>query len=117
MKEIIDLDPDMIEGLRVKIFGLDNVDLILGDILETDIRQVTEKSMEEHGLSELRIIGNLPYYITTPIIMKLLEAGTGAKSITVMMQKEVGDRIAAEPIVWRTMTMIPKATSSFGASY
>ena len=53
--------------------------------------------MEEHGLSELRIIGNLPYYITTPIIMKLLETGTGAKSITVMMQKEVGDRIAAEP--------------------
>ena len=93
----VDLDPDMIDGLRVKTFGLDNVDLILGDILETDIRKITEKSMEEHGLSELRIIGNLPYYITTPIIMKLLEAGTGAKSITVMMQKEVGDRIAAEP--------------------
>ena len=93
----VDLDPDMIDGLRVKTFGLDNVDLILGDILETDIRRITEQSMEEHGLSELRIIGNLPYYITTPIIMKLLEAGTGAKSITVMMQKEVGDRIAAEP--------------------
>ena len=93
----VDLDPDMIDGLRVKTFGLSNVDLILGDILETDIRQITEQSMEEHGLSELRIIGNLPYYITTPIIMKLLEAGTGAKSITVMMQKEVGDRIAAEP--------------------
>lgn len=93
----VDLDPDMIDGLRVKTFGLDNVDLILGDILETDIRKITEKSMEEHGLSELRIIGNLPYYITTPIIMKLLETGTGAKSITVMMQKEVGDRIAAEP--------------------
>ena len=66
----VDLDPDMIDGLRVKTFGLDNVDLILGDILETDIRKITEKSMEEHGLSELRIIGNLPYYITTPIIMK-----------------------------------------------
>lgn len=93
----VDLDPDMIAGLRVKTFGMDNVELILGDILETDIRKVTEQSMGEHGLSELRIIGNLPYYITTPIIMKLLEAGTGAKSITVMMQKEVGDRIAAEP--------------------
>lgn len=93
----VDLDPDMIEGLRIKTFGMDNVELILGDILQTDIKGVTEKCMEEHGLSELRIIGNLPYYITTPIIMKLLEAGTGAKSITVMMQKEVGDRIAAEP--------------------
>lgn len=93
----VDLDPDMIEGLRIKTFGMDNVELILGDILQTDIKGITEKCMEEHGLSELRIIGNLPYYITTPIIMKLLEAGTGAKSITVMMQKEVGDRIAAEP--------------------
>ena len=93
----VDLDPDMIDGLRVKTFGLDNVELIHGDILETDIRQITTEGMETHGLSELRIIGNLPYYITTPIIMKLLEADTGAKSITVMMQKEVGDRIAAEP--------------------
>lgn len=93
----VDLDPDMIDGLRVKTFGLDNVELILGDILETDIRRICSDGMKEHGLSELRIIGNLPYYITTPIIMKLLEADTGARSITVMMQKEVGDRIAAEP--------------------
>ena len=93
----VDLDPDMIEGLRIKTFGMNNVELIHGDILQQDIKGMTEKSMEEYGLSELRIIGNLPYYITTPIIMKLLEADTGAKSITVMMQKEVGDRIAAEP--------------------
>ena len=93
----VELDPDMIDGLRIKTFGMDNVELIHGDILETDIKALTGKSMAEHGLSELRIIGNLPYYITTPIIMKLLGADTGAKSITVMMQKEVGDRIAAEP--------------------
>ena len=85
------------EGLKIKTFGMDNVELIHGDILQQDIKGITERSMEEHGLSELRIIGNLPYYITTPIIMKLLETDTGAKSITVMMQKEVGDRIAAEP--------------------
>lgn len=93
----VDLDPGMIDGLRIKTFGMDNVELILGDILQTDIKGITEQRMSEYGLRELRIIGNLPYYITTPIIMKLLEAGTGAKSITVMMQKEVGDRIAAEP--------------------
>ena len=93
----VDLDREMIEGLKIKTFGMDNVELIHGDILQQDIRGITEKSMSEHGLSELRMIGNLPYYITTPIIMKLLESGTGAKSITVMMQKEVGDRIAAEP--------------------
>lgn len=93
----VELDDDMIEGLRIKTFGMDNVEIIHGDILETDIKRISEAAMKEHGLSELRIIGNLPYYITTPIIMKLLDEDTGAKSITVMMQKEVADRIAAEP--------------------
>lgn len=93
----VELDPDMVEGLRVKTFGMDNVEIIRGDILSQDIRRLTQDAMRKHGLKELRIIGNLPYYITTPIIMKLLEEGSGAKSITVMMQKEVGDRIAAKP--------------------
>ncbi len=93
----VDLDEDMIKGLRIKTFDLDNVEIIHQDILETDIRSLASEAMAEHGLKELRIIGNLPYYITTPIIMKLLETNTGATSITVMMQKEVADRIAAEP--------------------
>ena len=93
----IELDESMIEGLRIKTFGMDNVEIIHQDILETDLKNLSEEAMKEHGLSELRIIGNLPYYITTPIIMKLLESDTGAASITVMMQKEVADRIAAEP--------------------
>ena len=93
----VELDENMIEGLRIKTFGMDNVEIIHQDILETDIKSLATEAMAEHGLTELRIIGNLPYYITTPIIMKLLESDTGAKSITVMMQKEVEDRIAAEP--------------------
>ena len=93
----VELDDDMIEGLRIKTFGMDNVELVRGDILETDIKGICGAAMEEHVLSELRIIGNLPYYITTPIIMKLLDSDTGARSITVMMQKEVADRIAAQP--------------------
>ena len=93
----VELDGDMIEGLRIKTFGMDNVEIINADILETDIKAISEAAMKEHGLKELRIIGNLPYYITTPIIMKLLDDDIGAKSITVMMQKEVADRIAAEP--------------------
>ena len=93
----VELDDDMIEGLRIKTFGMDNVELVKGDILETDIKGICKAAMEEYGLEELRIIGNLPYYITTPIIMKLLGSDTGARSITVMMQKEVADRIAAEP--------------------
>jgi 16S rRNA (adenine1518-N6/adenine1519-N6)-dimethyltransferase len=93
----VDLDERMIEGLRIKTFGMDNVELMHADILETDIRGIAKRELAEYGLRELRIVGNLPYYITTPIIMKLLESDTGASSITAMMQKEVGDRIAAEP--------------------
>ncbi len=93
----VELDERVIPGLRVKTFSLGNVEIIHDDILRIDLRELVEHNLNEYGLSEVRIVGNLPYYITTPIIMKLLETDTGAKSITVMMQKEVGDRIAAEP--------------------
>lgn len=93
----VELDERVIPGLRVKTFSLGNVEIIHEDILKLDLREIIDRELEEHGLKEVRIVGNLPYYITTPIIMKLLEADTGAASITAMMQKEVGDRIAAEP--------------------
>lgn len=93
----VELDERMIQGLRVKTFSLGNVEIIHGDILKTDLKTLIAEELEEYGLSDVRIVGNLPYYITTPIIMKLLETETGASSITVMMQKEVGDRIAAKP--------------------
>lgn len=93
----VELDERMLEGLRVKTFSLGNVEIIHDDILKVDIAGLISRELEEYGLRDVRIVGNLPYYITTPIIMKLLEAETGATSITVMMQKEVGDRIAAKP--------------------
>lgn len=93
----VELDERMLEGLRVKTFSLGNVEIIHDDILKVDLKALVRRELEEYGLSDVRIVGNLPYYITTPIIMKLLETGTGASSITVMMQKEVGDRIAALP--------------------
>ncbi len=93
----VELDERVIPGLRVKTFDLGNVEIIHDDILKVDLKELIPRELEEHGLREVRIVGNLPYYITTPIIMKLLEADTGAASITAMMQKEVGDRIAAEP--------------------
>ncbi len=93
----VELDERLIQGLRIKTFDLGNVEIINEDILKVDLQGLITKELEEHKLSDVRIVGNLPYYITTPIIMKLLEARTGATSITAMMQKEVGDRIAAEP--------------------
>ena len=93
----VELDERVIPGLRVKTFSLGNVDIIHDDILRVDLKELISGNLEKYGLKEVRIVGNLPYYITTPIIMKLLEEDTGAASITVMMQKEVADRIASEP--------------------
>lgn len=93
----VELDERMLEGLRIKTYGMDNVELIHEDILKLDLKSLIDRELREYGLKEARIVGNLPYYITTPIIMKLLERDLGALSITAMMQKEVGDRIAAEP--------------------
>ena len=93
----VELDERMIEPLRVKTFSYGNTEIIHGDILEVNLDEIIETKLKEYNLKRVRIVGNLPYYITTPIIMKLLEMGTAADSITAMMQKEVGDRIAAEP--------------------
>lgn len=93
----IELDDRMIEPLRVKTFSYGNVEIIHGDILEVDLNEIIRSNVEKYNLKTVRVVGNLPYYITTPIIMKLLEMGTAADSITAMMQKEVGDRIAAAP--------------------
>lgn len=93
----IELDDRMIEPLRVKTFSYGNVEVIHGDILEVDLNEIIKTNLEKYNLNTVRVVGNLPYYITTPIIMKLLEMGTAADSITAMMQKEVGDRIVATP--------------------
>ena len=93
----MELDERLVQLLKVKLFGLDNVEIIHGDILEVDLNTIINTNLEKYGLKDVRIVGNLPYYITTLIIMKLLETGIKADSITAMMQKEVGDRLMAEP--------------------
>ena len=73
---------------------------ILGETLseyENVLKLDMNKIIEEEQSESVKIVGNLPYYITTPIIMKLLEEEVKAESITVMMQKEVADRIKADP--------------------
>lgn len=93
----IELDERMIPGLRVRLFDKDNVEIIHADVLEIDINALIAGAREAGRPETVRIIGNLPYYITTPIIMKLLEENIEADSITVMVQKEVGERLIAEP--------------------
>ena len=94
----VEIDGRLIPVLEETLADRDNVRIINGDILKTDIGQIIEESRAENLFSgKVHIVGNLPYYITTPIIMKLLEDDVPADSITVMMQKEVADRIRSAP--------------------
>ena len=93
----IELDDRLIPILRTKFALHDNFEIIHEDILKVDIKTLVSETMKERGLTKTRIVGNLPYYITTPIITKLIESEAEFTSLTVMMQKEVGDRIEAEP--------------------
>lgn len=94
----VEIDKNLIPILQETLADETNVKIINRDILKTDLTAVIEEEKKNfHQMESVRIIGNLPYYITTPIIMKLLEDGVPADSITVMMQKEVADRIKAAP--------------------
>ncbi len=90
----VEIDRQLIPVLKVVLFGYDNVQVINDDILKLDLRAVLA---EHFGSVPAKVVANLPYYITTPIIMKLLEEKLHLKSITVMVQKEVGDRLCAPP--------------------
>ena len=89
----VEIDKNLIPILKDTLAEFDNVEVINQDVLKTDLNQIIADS----GCREAKIIGNLPYYITTPIIMGILESNTHADSITIMMQKEVADRIKAGP--------------------
>lgn len=95
----VEIDKNLIPILRETLGEYERVQVVNADILKTDINALIRQAEEAEGRSfqSVRIIGNLPYYITTPIIMKILEEGVGATSITIMMQKEVAERINAEP--------------------
>ena len=89
----VEVDSSLIPILEETLGEYSNVRIINEDVLKLDINRIIEEEQAE----KVKIIGNLPYYITTPIIMKLLDEEVKAESITVMMQKEVADRIKAGP--------------------
>ena len=90
----VEIDTDLLPVLQYTLGDLGNVEVVNQDILKTDLKELIAN---EDFSGKVRVIGNLPYYITTPIIMKLLEEDIGAETITVMMQKEVADRLKAAP--------------------
>ena len=90
----VEIDRALIPILEDTLDGYDNVKIINEDVLKVDIGKLAEK---ENGGNPLKVVANLPYYITTPIIMGLFENHVPLKSITVMVQKEVADRMQTGP--------------------
>lgn len=93
----IELDKRMVKILEDRFSLYNNFELIQKDVLKVDLKELIEKNKKEEHFKKAKIVANLPYYITTPIIMKLLEEELDLDSITVMIQKEVADRLIATP--------------------
>lgn len=93
----IELDDRMIRILKERFFMEPHFEIINEDVLKVDLGELIAKEKTEEGLKKAKIVANLPYYITTPIIMKLLEEKLEIESITVMVQKEVADRLTEIP--------------------
>ncbi len=89
----VEIDRNLIPVLQETLSDYDNVTVINGDILKLDLSQI----VEERGGRPIKVVANLPYYITTPIIMALFERHIPLQSVTVMVQKEVADRMQVGP--------------------
>ncbi len=93
----VELDKKMIEILEDRFKLYDNFELINDDILKVNLKQLISQEKTTSNINNVKVVANLPYYITTPIIMKLLEEELDLESITVMIQKEVAKRLSAIP--------------------
>ena len=90
----VEIDDKLIPVLADTLSEYDNVSVIHEDILKVDIRALAE---EKNGGRPIKVVANLPYYITTPIIMELFESRVPLESVTVMVQKEVAERMKEGP--------------------
>ena len=93
----VELDKKMIKILNDRFSDYNNFELINEDILKVNLKKIIQDNKKTEQIANVKIVANLPYYITTPIIMKLLEEKLDIESITVMIQKEVADRLIEIP--------------------
>lgn len=93
----IELDKKMIKILKDRFITSSNLEILNEDVLQVDLNELIKKHKGNDNIKKAKIVANLPYYITTPIIMKLLEDKLDIESITVMIQKEVADRLIDIP--------------------
>lgn len=90
----VEIDKNLIPILAETLSEYENVDILNADILKTDLNKIAE---EKNGGHPIKVVANLPYYITTPIIMGVFESHVPVENVTVMVQKEVADRMQAGP--------------------
>lgn len=90
----VEIDPNLIPILKETLAGYDNVEIVQGDILKQDIQAIADRY---NGGRPIKVVANLPYYITTPIIMELFESHVPLANVTVMVQREVAERMQAGP--------------------
>ncbi len=90
----VEIDERLRPVLDETLAGFDNIEIIFADILKTDVKKLISEKLTGYG--DIFICANLPYYITSPVIMKLLEDRLSIKAVTVMVQKEAADRICAD---------------------
>ncbi|WP_332650553.1 16S rRNA (adenine(1518)-N(6)/adenine(1519)-N(6))-dimethyltransferase RsmA [Lysinibacillus sp. 54212] len=90
-----EIDQRLLPVLEDTLSPYDNVKIVHSDILKADVEKVIEEEMP--GIKDIMVVANLPYYVTTPILMKLLNDRLPIRGFVVMMQKEVADRITAKP--------------------
>ena len=90
----VEIDKMLIPILEDTLSEYDNVEVINQDVLKVDIKSLAE---EKNNGKPIKVVANLPYYITTPIIIGLFESGVPIDSITIMVQKEVADRMQTGP--------------------
>lgn len=93
----IELDTRMIKILKDRFSIYENFEVINEDVLKVNLNEIIKENKKDGKIKNVKVVANLPYYITTPIIMKLLEDKLDIKSITVMIQKEVADRLIEIP--------------------
>ena len=93
----IELDSKMVNIITDRFALYKNIEIINQDILKIDLPKLIKNEKKITNLKNVKVVANLPYYITTPIIMKLLEDKLEIESITIMIQKEVAQRLVAKP--------------------
>lgn len=92
----VEIDEKMLKILNDRFKFYNNFELINEDILKVDLNKLIKENLNDK-ITKCKIVANLPYYITTPIIIKLLEENLNVESITIMVQKEVAERLTAIP--------------------